>query len=363
LVRVYKLPSAEEAWKMITLEYMRKGVFARADLRKRFMELLCPRDDNVRLFLVDLATKREELAAGGVEINNADYRSTILSAVPPYLKSYAASVQASASVKEPTYEIDPTILIHMISEEYDRVAREKEKAKASKTFQKLPKKAEGDVALATSSTPQSVKPQSPQRRIGICWNCGQQGHRQWNCQKPSKSPGEPGYLPFAPKTPPKAPKASVASAPSVNPGGSTAAVQEEVPPDEDIGDGVWAVYEDIQESRIETRVNSPHVGDLAPDDEYADMPELTDGSEEDAEEFDVMIDEETILRACFDDDDILDLPCNQNLPQKVEQITDESMEAHVDEEEAAVNVEEDVSAATERIKGVSPVCAELYDSG
>src|SRR5258706_5599398 len=35
LVRVYKLSSAEEAWKMITQEYTRKGVFARADLRKR----------------------------------------------------------------------------------------------------------------------------------------------------------------------------------------------------------------------------------------------------------------------------------------------------------------------------------------
>jgi len=92
------------------------------------------------------------------------------------------------------------------------------------------------------------------------------------------------------------------------------------------------------------------------------MPELTD-VEEDAEEFDVMIDKETLLRACFNDDDILDLPCNQSVSQMVEQTTDEPMETHVDEEEAAVNVEEDVSAATEHKKGVSPVRAELYDSG
>jgi len=89
------------------------------------MESQCPQGENIRRFLTDLGTRREELSMSDVTITNADYRSTILSSIPPWLKSYATNLQVSASVRDLMYEIEPDILIHMISEEYDQVMREK----------------------------------------------------------------------------------------------------------------------------------------------------------------------------------------------------------------------------------------------
>jgi len=89
------------------------------------MESQCPQGENICRFLTDLGTRREELSTSGVTITNADYWSTILSSIPPWLKSYAVNLQASTSVRDPTYEIEPNILICMISEEYDQVMREK----------------------------------------------------------------------------------------------------------------------------------------------------------------------------------------------------------------------------------------------
>ena len=89
------------------------------------MESQCPQGENIHRFLTDLGTRREELSMSDVTITNADYRSTILSSIPPWLKSYAMNLQVSASVRDLMYEIEPDILIHMISEEYDQVMREK----------------------------------------------------------------------------------------------------------------------------------------------------------------------------------------------------------------------------------------------
>src|SRR5713101_715710 len=112
----------------------------------------CPCGENVWHFLMDLGMKREELATSGIEISNADYRSTILSSIPPWLKTYASGIQASASVKDPTFEIEPNILICMISEEYDHIKQEK--GPSTGTHQQTPHKDE-DVALAAVLTPQS----------------------------------------------------------------------------------------------------------------------------------------------------------------------------------------------------------------
>lgn len=73
-------------------------------------------------------TPSAPLATYGVEISDDDYRSTIISCIPTYLSNYASS-QLSAyrllAPKDPTnptkqLQIDPNILIKMISEAYDR---------------------------------------------------------------------------------------------------------------------------------------------------------------------------------------------------------------------------------------------------
>jgi gag-polypeptide of LTR copia-type len=122
VVRIRKLDTVAKKWELVSDEFTRKGLFARADMQQTFMESKCPRGMNVRRWLTDLGTKREELVTSGIMITDTEYRFTILSSIPEWLRTYATAIQASASVKDPTFEIEPDVLTRMLSEEFDRVS-------------------------------------------------------------------------------------------------------------------------------------------------------------------------------------------------------------------------------------------------
>ena len=82
LMCVHNKRSVQERWDSIVAEYTEKGVYAQTDLRTRFLESKCPDKGNVREFLDNLRVKREELASVGVDIDEKDYRSTIISSLP-----------------------------------------------------------------------------------------------------------------------------------------------------------------------------------------------------------------------------------------------------------------------------------------
>ena len=72
-LRVQSLHDVEAMWNEIVREYTEKGAYAQTDLRTKFLGLQCPVDGDVRQFLDDLRTKRDELAAIGVQIEEKDY--------------------------------------------------------------------------------------------------------------------------------------------------------------------------------------------------------------------------------------------------------------------------------------------------
>ena len=60
------------------------------------------------------------------------------------------------SVRDPTYEIEPDILIRMVSKEYNWVIRETS-VQTGQTYQCSEKREEGDVALAAAPVQQGGK--------------------------------------------------------------------------------------------------------------------------------------------------------------------------------------------------------------
>lgn len=60
------------------------------------MDMRCEDKGNVREFLDDLQVKREELASVGVDIDQKDYRSTILASLPFALSNIAFAQLAAA---------------------------------------------------------------------------------------------------------------------------------------------------------------------------------------------------------------------------------------------------------------------------
>jgi Zinc knuckle len=118
------------------------------------------------------------LATVGVKIQEKDYRSTIISCLPPSLANFASSLIAAARVNDPKKEVQPDTLISVVSEEFKRHATHRSNhSKASKTDSQ-------DEALAVN--PGKDKFRKPR---GVCWNCGEKGHFKDKCDKPLKEKG------------------------------------------------------------------------------------------------------------------------------------------------------------------------------
>jgi hypothetical protein len=83
--------TAAKMWAAIVAEFTSKGAYAQTELRTKFLESKCPRDGDVRAWLNSLCTKKEQLSAVGVTIDDQDFRSTIIASLPPSLATFASN--------------------------------------------------------------------------------------------------------------------------------------------------------------------------------------------------------------------------------------------------------------------------------
>ena len=93
----------------------------------------------------NLRVKQEELASVGVDIDEKDYQSTIISSLPYSLANCASSQLAIARMFASTKTIAPGSLISLISEEYEHQKNQKSRL-SGKT-----KDDDKDEAIAVSS--------------------------------------------------------------------------------------------------------------------------------------------------------------------------------------------------------------------
>jgi len=176
--------SVKEHWDTIVREYTEKGTFAQTELRARFLEMKCLDKGDVCQFLDDLHVKREELVTMGVEIDEKDYHSTIISSLPIHLSNFASNQLAVARLYAPTKTIDPDTLISLISEESDR---QRSQCTRRGNGSGKSKGDEKDEALYVTQGQSSKWKGGPRKFThGVCWNCREKGHFKNKCPKPIK---------------------------------------------------------------------------------------------------------------------------------------------------------------------------------
>jgi hypothetical protein len=199
-MRIHSKKTVKERWDAIIVEYMSKGAYAQTDLHKKFMDMKCSDKGNVHEFLDSLRVKWEELAFVGVDIDEKDYRSTILASLPITLSNFASVQLAAARMWAPTKSIDPDNFISLINEEFDW----QKEQQTHHTGTGKSKDRDDDEAMSVNPGPSKAKEgrgghgrhgkcgggrpsQFPRKPKGECWNCGEKGHYQDKCPSPLKN--------------------------------------------------------------------------------------------------------------------------------------------------------------------------------
>jgi gag-polypeptide of LTR copia-type len=150
------------------------------DLRSHFMESRCPDKMNVREFLDGLRVKREELATFGVDIEEKNYRSTIIKSLPPHLSASASNLLAGAKLYSSTKTIEPDELITLVSEEYERHVAQRSRHSGQASGKG------GDKDEALTLLGKGKGKTFDRKPKGTCWNCSDKGHFKNKCPKPTK---------------------------------------------------------------------------------------------------------------------------------------------------------------------------------
>ena len=176
-LRIQSLVTVCDMWNEITREYTEKGAYAQRDLRAQFLESKLPKGTEVRHFLDGLQTKKEELAAVSVTIDEKDYRSTIIKSLLNSLANFASNQLAAARLFSTSKTIEPDILISIVAEEAER-----QKAKHPACHDG---KERGEAMAATEPNKYRHggrgrgRHTGPMQRDGPkrkCWDCGSTDH-------------------------------------------------------------------------------------------------------------------------------------------------------------------------------------------
>ena len=113
------MDTVKERWDVVVKEFLKKSVYAQADLRAKFMGMKCLDKANPREFLDGLRLKREELVQAGVVVDEKNYFLVIILSLPMALSNFASN-QLAAALFSSTKAMTPNDLLSMIMEESDR---------------------------------------------------------------------------------------------------------------------------------------------------------------------------------------------------------------------------------------------------
>jgi len=181
LMKVHTKPTVQERWEAVVKEYTEKGAYVQTDMRAKFLASRCPEKGNVRDFLDQLRTKKEELVQVGVVISDSDYLSTIISSLPVSLSSFASAQLAAARMFAMTKTIKPDVLMSLLMEEAER-----QKAQQVRRAPKIGKNEDETPNEALGATTNSKPRKGKGQQNVSCWNCGRTGHYSNECKEPPK---------------------------------------------------------------------------------------------------------------------------------------------------------------------------------
>ncbi|KAF7371239.1 Transcription factor [Mycena sanguinolenta] len=236
-LKISNMATVAMMWEQLSNEFTALSSHIIASMQADFDNCNCSEKENVRTHLDQLRIKYMALVGVGVVMSDSQYSTRIINSLPRAYQRYlatiissvkaaliatniarttatAATTSASAAgarsaaaglsiisgntVATQAVTLDPEYLMHLATEEWDRIEAEKKK--------NSPKSRNDNTGVALSALPQwngassssrSGKPSgkgnrkgNDQRPKGVCWNCGGKGHVRSKCPSPKQN-GKP----------------------------------------------------------------------------------------------------------------------------------------------------------------------------
>jgi hypothetical protein len=211
--RIKSATTIKAVWEILKRVYEDRSKALVADVIRRFRNRRCEETESVRTHFEALADLREQLAAMGKAVDDADYTDTLLASLPASYDSTISSISASAKLGSKTLTAE--IFEQLITDEYER--------RQVKDKRVEPK----DEALSADFSKKGGKGKSKDKKNVECYNCRKKGHYKSECWK--KGGGDEGGGPQRGK-------------------GSKEGTQDGAAPAEEKQEPeAWALIEDMQE--------------------------------------------------------------------------------------------------------------------
>ena len=118
VIHTSRLDTTVAMWVEILHEFTMKSAFAQTELCTKFIASKCLEKGNMHTWLEKLWTRKEELTKVGVNIEDKDICSIIISSLPGYLSKFATTLLTNVQLYSTNKTIGPGIFISLINEEY-----------------------------------------------------------------------------------------------------------------------------------------------------------------------------------------------------------------------------------------------------
>ena len=147
---------AKEMWEALKKLHEERSRVTRVTLLRKFRNLKCEEEGDVRTHFDELAHMREQLAAMGKTIDEDDYVDILLASLPSSYQPSVSAINASTRLGNNTIKSDD--VIQLMTDEYERLTQDNKKAQPSQ-----------DQAFTADSKRKE------------CTNCKRRGHVQEDC--------------------------------------------------------------------------------------------------------------------------------------------------------------------------------------
>ena len=106
--------TAREIWNKVKTEYKKKSKIVTVDIQRKLQNEKCPKEKDVKAYLMKLQTIQEGLIAIDVDLGNKNFVTIVLRLLPTSYKTYLSTLTGTVTLLDKN--LDPDMVLQRIND-------------------------------------------------------------------------------------------------------------------------------------------------------------------------------------------------------------------------------------------------------